>query len=274
MKRAFDEAREKYETIIAPNRLKKSVRRKFKNCNKYMCGKILSGVACASVVFFIFSLNINPVLAKSIAKINSGAEKLVNILTGYKYELEEEYYFAKIEVPKLNSILPAELEEKINAELNENGQKVIDEFKAYKEELESSGLEAHIGVDSGYIIKTENDRVLSFDVYVVNLAGSSSTTHKFYNLDKKKGELITFKSLVKDKENYKEKINEFVKADMEKRNGMEEMFFMDEFKGIKDEPNFYIDDEGYVIIVFDKYEIAPGCMGNPEFKLPKEIAEF
>ena len=182
--------------------------------------------------------------------------------------------FAKVEVPKLNSILPAELEEKINAELNENGQKVIDEFKAYKEELESSGLEAHIGVDSGYIIKTENDRVLSFDVYVVNMAGSSSTTHKFYNLDKKKGELITFKSLVKDKENYKEKINEFVKADMEKRNGMEEMFFMDEFKGIKDEPNFYIDDEGYVIVVFDKYEIAPGCMGSPEFKLPKEIAEF
>ena len=104
MKRAFDEAREKYETIMAPNRLKKSVRRKFKNRNKYMCAKILSGVACASVVFFIFSLNINPVLAKSIAKINSGAEKLVNILTGYKYELEEEYYFAKIEVPKLNSI--------------------------------------------------------------------------------------------------------------------------------------------------------------------------
>ena len=84
MKRAFDEAREKYETIMAPNRLKKSVRRKFKNCNKYMCGKILSGVACASVVFFIFSLNINPVLAKSIAKINSGAEKLVNILTGWE----------------------------------------------------------------------------------------------------------------------------------------------------------------------------------------------
>ena len=26
--------------------------------------------------------------------------------------------------------------------------------------------------------------------------------------------------------------------------------------------------------VFDKYEIAPGCMGSPEFKLPKEIAEF
>ena len=33
MKRAFDEAREKYETIMAPNRLKKSVRRKFKNRN-------------------------------------------------------------------------------------------------------------------------------------------------------------------------------------------------------------------------------------------------
>ena len=29
-----------------------------------------------------------------------------------------------------------------------------------------------------------------------------------------------------------------------------------------------------VALKFDKYEIAPGCMGSPEFKLPKEIAEF
>ena len=66
-----------------------------------------------------------------------------------------------------------------------------------------------------------------------------------------------------NKENYKGQINEFVKTDMEKRNGTEEMFFMDEFNGIKDEPNFYIDDEGYVIIVFDKYEIAPRLYGLP-----------
>ena len=263
MKISFETAREKYETITAPKKLKKSVAKQFTNQNKYLWLKVLSGVACSCLVIFILSLNVNPVLAKNIAKINAGTEKLVNILTGYKYEFEENYYYIKAEVPKLEGVLPAELEEKINMELNENAQDVIDEFKAYKAEIEAEGLEAHMGMDIGYLIKTENDRVLSFDVYVVNVAGSSMTTHKFYNLDKEKSELISFKSLVKDKENYKEQINEFVKTDMEKRNGTEEMFFMDEFNGIKDEPNFYIDDEGYVIIVFDKYEIAPRLYGLP-----------
>ena len=36
----------------------------------------------------------------------------------------------------------------------------------------------------------------------------------------------------------------------------------------------YINEAGNPVIVFDKYEIAPGCMGSPEFKLPNAIAEF
>lgn len=274
MKKVFEGAKEKYESIKAPEKLKKSVVKQFKEKNKYLYLKVLSGVACACIGVFVLSINLNPVLAKNIAKINPSAEKLVHILTGFKYEIEEEYYYAKVEVPKLKGILPAELEEKINAELNENGKNVIAEFEADRKAFEADGIRAHMGVDSGYQIKTDNDRLLSFDVYVVNVTGSSSTTHKFYNLDKEKGELINFKSLVKDKENYKELINEFVREDMERRNGDDEMFFMEEFNGIKDEPNFYIDNDGYVIIVFDKYEIAPGAMGSPEFKLPKEIAEF
>lgn len=274
MKEVFEEARKKYESIKAPEKLKRSLTKQLKGENEYTHFKILGGVACACIVTFVLSINVSPVLAKSIAKINSSAEKLVYILTGFRYEIEEGYYYAKVEVPKLKGILPAELEEKINAELNEKAQKVIDEFETTKNELEQEGLEAHIGVDSGYEIKTENDRILAFDVYVVNVAGSSSTSHSFYNLDKEKGGIINFKSLVKNEENYKEIINEFVKADMERRNGKEEVFFLKYFVGIKDEPNFYIDNDGYVIIVFDKYEIAPGAMGSPEFKLPKEIAEF
>lgn len=274
MKEVFEEARKKYENIKAPERLKRSLTKQFKVKNEYMHFKILGGVACACIVVFVLSINVSPVLAKSIAKINSSAEKLVHILTGFRYEIEEENYYAKVEAPRLRGILPSELEEKINTELNEKAQKVIAEFETSKKELEDEGLEAHIGVDSGYEIKTENERILAFDVYVVNVAGSSFTSHSFYNLDKEKGEIINFKSLVKDKENYKEIINGFVKADMERRNGEEEMFFMDDFVGIKEEPNFYIDNDGYVIIVFDKYEIAPGAMGSPEFKLPKEIAEF
>ena len=35
--------------------------------------------------------------------------------------------------------------------------------------------------------------------------------------------------------------------------------------------NFYFDADGNLVLVFEKYEVAPGYMGTPEFTIPKEI---
>ena len=44
------------------------------------------------------------------------------------------------------------------------------------------------------------------------------------------------------------------------------------FSGIENEyQNFYINSEGKVVIVFEKYEIAPGYMGTQEFVIDKQI---
>lgn len=42
---------------------------------------------------------------------------------------------------------------------------------------------------------------------------------------------------------------------------------------LKDEEKFYINEQGQVVIAFDRYEIAPGYMGYPEFiiNLPMEM---
>lgn len=34
--------------------------------------------------------------------------------------------------------------------------------------------------------------------------------------------------------------------------------------------NFYRNKDGNLVIVFDKYEVAPGSMGTPEFVIKKE----
>jgi hypothetical protein len=39
------------------------------------------------------------------------------------------------------------------------------------------------------------------------------------------------------------------------------------FDKITDDTNFYINDDGNVVIVFDEYEVAPGYMGVVEFTL-------
>ncbi|MDD6333654.1 MAG: RsiV family protein, partial [Clostridia bacterium] len=40
---------------------------------------------------------------------------------------------------------------------------------------------------------------------------------------------------------------------------------------IDSEQNFYFADNGNIVIVFEKYEVAPGYMGSCEFEIPKEI---
>ena len=40
---------------------------------------------------------------------------------------------------------------------------------------------------------------------------------------------------------------------------------------IDPDQNFYFDADGNLVLVFEKYEVAPGYMGTPEFTIPREI---
>ena len=46
---------------------------------------------------------------------------------------------------------------------------------------------------------------------------------------------------------------------------------VDEFKKISGSQNFYLTSSGDLVIVFDKYEVAPGYMGAPEFTISKKL---
>ncbi|MGG1520186.1 stalk domain-containing protein [Paenibacillus oryzisoli] len=63
---------------------------------------------------------------------------------------------------------------------------------------------------------------------------------------------------------YKATVNAGVKAKIAEH---PENYFADEFKGIADEQTFYVAGNE-AVVVFSKYEIAPGVMGTPEFQFP------
>ena len=45
----------------------------------------------------------------------------------------------------------------------------------------------------------------------------------------------------------------------------------DLFEKIKKDQNFYINASGQLVISFQKYEVAPGYMGVPEFVIPTSL---
>ena len=76
---------------------------------------------------------------------------------------------------------------------------------------------------------------------------------------------------------YKQIVDESVEKQIKERmeNDENSSYFTKEeggFSGIKDEyQDFYINENKKAVIVFQKYEIAPGYMGIQNFEIPNDL---
>lgn len=99
---------------------------------------------------------------------------------------------------------------------------------------------------------------------------SAYTYQYFYNLDLENNKEITLEDLLG--ENYIEIANNSILKQMEERQEKDSniSYFsvdMGGFTSIEKDTNFYINEENHPVIVFEKYEIAPGAMGIQEFEI-------
>lgn len=87
-----------------------------------------------------------------------------------------------------------------------------------------------------------------------------------YNFDLENGNMLKLSDIFNDegKTIYKGKIDKII---LDKMNENPTNYFIDEFKGIDDNIQFYLTKEG-IVLYFQLYEIAPYTAGIPEFKIP------
>lgn len=241
--------------------------------------KIAAASIAAAVALFTVGVNSSPVFAASLSNVPV-VGIIVKILTFREYTVNEDSYNADIKVPSIQGLENKDLENSLNDKYLTENKKLYEEFMADMEDMKSNG-DGHLGVSSGYVVKTDNDKLLSIGRYVVNTVGSSSTTMKYDTIDKDSEILITLPSLFKNdsyvniiSENIKKQMIEQNKADENKFywvEGIEKDMNMELFEKISKDQNFYINSEGKLVISFDKYEVAPGYMGVVEFVIPTEI---
>lgn len=241
--------------------------------------KIAAASIVAATALFTVGVNSSPVFAASLSNVPV-VGSIVKILTFREYTVNEDSYNADIKVPSIQGLENKDLENNLNDKYLTENKKLYEDFMADMKDMKSNG-DGHLGVSSGYVVKTDNDRLLSIGRYVVNTVGSSSTTIKYDTIDKQSEILITLPSLFKNdsyvniiSENIKKQMIEQNKADENKFywvEGIEKDINMDLFEQISKDQNFYINSEGKLVISFDKYEVAPGYMGVVEFVIPTEI---
>ena len=273
--------RNEYENIEIPDELEFLVRTTIKEQEKKMKRKniINKSVIAAAVagVVFVGSINLSSEISYALSEVPV-LGSIVRVLTFKTFELKDNNFDAELKTPAIEG-LDSKLEAMLNEKYLDENQKLYDDFMKEIDELKKADMdEAHMGIASGYEVKTDTDKLLVIGRYVVNTAGSSSTTIKYDTIDKQNKILITLPSLFKD-EAYIDMISENIKAQMKEQMKDEskvywledEMMGDENFSKIDKNQSFYITKDNQLVIAFDKYEVAPGYMGNPEFIIPSEL---
>lgn len=282
-KEKLNQLKTEYDNIEIPDELDFLVRSTVhKGSKQQKPFKLKRAMIAAILVFGIFvgGINISPTLAQTLAEIPILGQ-VVNIFTFVNFKVEEENFEADIKVPNISGLNDEELESSLNAEFIKEGQSLYEEFNKQMEQLKSVEGNGHLALESTYEIKTDNDQILSVIITKLETMASSSTSYTSYTVDKLNKAIVTLPSLFKN-DSYIEAISDNIKTQMRQRMKEDEniSYFIDsvdmpvdDFEKIDANQNFYINQDGKLVILFNEYEYAPGYMGPSEFVIPTDIIQ-
>jgi hypothetical protein len=227
------------------------------------------------------------ILANSSKTVASAMENITIIgaitkaVTFRNYSDKTANFEANVDIPQIIEE-PQGTETEINESLlgiNKTIEDYADKLIAmYESELKASEGQDNYELVSTYEVIRDDEKYLSIRINSMVVMASGAQFVKIYNVDKTTGNIITLSDLYGQDTDYIDTISKEIKRQMQDRMATDEnnIYFIksDEepsgFDKITDDTNFYIDENGNVVIVFDEYEVAPGYMGVVEFTLPQE----
>ena len=257
-----------YNEIKAPQSMYASMGAMIAKRNRQrMIVKRILSTAAMFVLVFALTVNMLPTTAKAMMEVPA-LSGIVKVFTLGRFTSSSDNSEIDVVTPQLAGLFDEEAQKELNKKFKENAKILI-------EAAENDVEEGFKGTFAGYEVKTDNENILAVDIYVESVEGSAAVTHDFYTIDKKAGNVITFGSLFKENADITV-IDEYITAEMEKANAKEpDTFDIGEngFETIGNDPKFYINNVGNIVICFDEYEVAAGSAGSPEFEIPNEVVK-
>lgn len=213
---------------------------------------------------------------QSLPKGNTNSKQTLSVSTiGSKTIVKnDEYLESTINMPVItnsNKIVERSTNDKIKNDIFEFYNKSYKEAKQYLKDNPDEKNKFVANVD--FELKKNTDSALSIKVRYYTYSGGAHGFYQdiAYNVDMRTGKFLELMDLFKDNTKYKEVIDEEIKrqiAELEKKD--EENIGIYNFKGIKENQNFYLQDEN-LVVYFDLYDITPYARGIPEFSINKAL---
>ena len=274
-------ARDSYEQIPVPEELQfavaSAVRSGNRRRNRRRAAHRGLTAALASCACFVLLVNGSPSFAQAVYEVPV-LGSLARIFTVTEYTINDKERVIDVRLPALENTGHTELEQKINQEISTRVQAVIDEAEARARETKEAYVATGgdpddympVIIDVDYEVKCQNEQYLSFVVTETETRASAYTEVYTYNIDLEAGRELTLRDMLGP--DYVELANAAVRKGIAAREAADPdaTFFHDEagFTSIDEDQAFYINEAGNPVVLFEKYELAPGYMGQLKFEVP------
>lgn len=256
-----------------PKHLADLPEKKAKPASVRVLPKAAAAAACfIFIVFFLFP-NISVTYAHALEQLPVIGD-LVRVVTIRNYFYADEYHELDVDVPQVD-IENSEAFDLINKDIDELTDALVQQFYS---DLAAIGDDGHGSVYADYQTVTDTERWFTLKIRVTEASGSSNTYFKYYHVNKQTGSIVRLGDLAADNRFYErieQEIQKQMRTEMEQNSDLiywtEDSVIGKDLRSVSPDHNFYWNKDGDLVIPFDKYEIAPGYMGTPEFTISKEL---
>lgn len=235
--------------------------------------RIAASAACFVFIILFLLPNVSVTYAHALEQIPVIGD-IVRVVTIRNYFYADDRHEMDIDVPQIEGE-DSKAVDYINKDVSELTTALVNQF--YKD-LEISGNNGYGSIHVDYEVITNTERWFTLKLSVIETAASSNTYYEFYHIDKKQGTIVELGDLFNT-----DKFSDILVAEIKKQ--MKEQMEIDEsisywindseigedFATVSADRNFYWNDNGDLVIIFDKYEVGPGSMGTPEFVIDKGV---
>lgn len=296
--RNLKDAKDIYDHIVVPEELDARLRATLENVPEQQKNpndlipfiRRAAAVAAALFLCFTVGLNTNESFAMEMSQLPV-IGTVARVLTIRSYQETKDNTTTTLEIPEVQVDTSTEDVQNAITDVNAKIQSLVDEYTAqkyaeidiYKESfLENGGTEEEwqersIDINVDYEVKYQSETTLSLLVDAWISWFNFEEERHFYNIDLETGKELTLTDLLgEDAYAYAEscvleQMEALIASDPDTYTfwGVNETEDMgNTFAGVNENTFFYINNEGNVVISYDKYEVAPGFLGIQEFTIP------
>ena len=235
--------------------------------------RIAASAACFVFIILFLLPNVSVTYAQALEQLPVIGD-LVRVVTIRNYYYDDNHWKMDINIPQIESE-DSKSVDYINKDVSELTTALINRFY---EDLEINGNKGYGSLNVDYEVVTNTDSWFTLKLTVCQTAASSNTYFKFYHIDKNQGKIVELGDLFNTDKFSDSLVAEIKKQMQEQMANDENISYWINTSGIGEEfatvgagHNFYWNENGDLVIIFDKYEVGPGSMGTPEFVIDKGV---